>query len=73
VNTMLSEPIIMELGMNTMAPEPISMAYFINPFHQSECLYVYINIIARQQLSKNVTMVMSTYETVEEFVIPLYL
>jgi hypothetical protein len=24
-----------------MAPEPISTAYFINPSHQSVCLYVY--------------------------------
>jgi hypothetical protein len=65
---MLSEPIFMKLGMNIMAPEPISMAYFIDPFHQSGCLYMYINIIAKQQLSNNFTVVMSTYETVEELV-----
>jgi hypothetical protein len=28
-------------GMCVMATEPISMAYFINPSHQSVCLYVY--------------------------------
>jgi hypothetical protein len=27
--------------MYIIAPEPISTAYFINPFHQSVCLYVY--------------------------------
>jgi hypothetical protein len=31
----------MKLGMDIMAPEPISTAYFINPSHQSVCLYVY--------------------------------
>jgi hypothetical protein len=36
-----------------MAPEPISTAYFINPSHQSVCLYVYPPIVARQQLGKN--------------------
>jgi hypothetical protein len=29
------------------------MAYFINPFHQSVCLYVYPHIVARQRLGKN--------------------
>jgi hypothetical protein len=41
----MPEPIIMKLGTYIMAPEPISMAYFINPAHQP--------LIARQQLGKN--------------------
>jgi hypothetical protein len=31
----------MKLGMYIMVPEPISAAYFMNPSHQSVCLYVY--------------------------------
>jgi hypothetical protein len=42
----------MELFKYIMAPEPIWIAYFINPSHQSECLYVYSAIIARQWLNK---------------------
>jgi hypothetical protein len=38
-----------------MAPEPVSAAYFISPSHQSACLCVYVPIIARQRLGKNVT------------------
>jgi hypothetical protein len=30
-----------KLGVYIMAPEPISMACFINPSRQSVCLYVY--------------------------------
>jgi hypothetical protein len=41
--------------MYIMAPEPISTAYFINPSHQSVCLYVYSPVVARQRLDKNVT------------------
>jgi hypothetical protein len=37
----MPEPIFMKPGMHIMAPEPISTAYFINPSHQSVCLYVY--------------------------------
>jgi hypothetical protein len=40
-----------ENGMYIMAPEHVSMAYFINPSHQS----VYPPIVARQQLGKNMT------------------
>jgi hypothetical protein len=36
------------------APEPISTAYFINPSHQSACLYAYPPIVARQRLGKSV-------------------
>jgi hypothetical protein len=48
------EPIFMKLGI--MAPEPISMAYFINLSHQ----YVYPPIVARQRLGKNVTATTNT-------------
>jgi hypothetical protein len=41
--------------MYVMVPEPISTAYFINPAHQSVCLYVYPLIVARQRLGKTVT------------------
>jgi hypothetical protein len=42
-NFWMSEPVFMKLGMYEyiIAPEPISTAYFINPSHQSTCLYVY--------------------------------
>jgi hypothetical protein len=43
------EPVFMKLGI--MAPEPISMPYFINLSH----LYVYPPIVARQRLGQNVT------------------
>jgi hypothetical protein len=48
-----------------MAPEPISTAYFINPSHQSVCLYVYPPIVARQRLGKNVTAATNTQATIE--------
>jgi hypothetical protein len=49
-----------------MAPEPISTAYFINPSHQSVCLYVNLPIVARQELGKNVTAATNTHATIEE-------
>jgi hypothetical protein len=74
----MGEPIFMKFGMYIMAPEPISTAYFINPSHQSACLYVYLllfvwqrlgknpPIVARQWLRKNITPVMNTQPTKEE-------
>jgi hypothetical protein len=68
----------MKLGVCIMAPEPISVAYFLNPSHQSVCLYVYPPVIARQWLSKNppiiarerlgknVTAAVNTHATIEE-------
>jgi hypothetical protein len=53
----------MKLGMNIMAPGPISTAYFINASHKSVCLYVYI---ARQRLGKNITAATNTRVTIEE-------
>jgi hypothetical protein len=52
---LMPEPIFLKLGMYIIAPESISTAYFINPSHQTVCLYVYPPIVARQRLGKNVT------------------
>jgi hypothetical protein len=62
----MPEPIFMKLGMYIMAPESISTAYFINPSHQSVCLYVYLLIVARQRLGKHATMATNTHTTIEE-------
>jgi hypothetical protein len=51
----MPEPMFIKLGMCIMAPEPISMAYFINPSHQSVCLHMYPLISAKQRLGENVT------------------
>jgi hypothetical protein len=61
----MSEPILMKLGMYTMAPSPISMAYFINR-SISLCLYVYLPIVIRQQPGKNVTAATKTQATMQE-------
>jgi hypothetical protein len=60
INFWMAEPVFMQLGMYIMAPEPISTAYFINPCHQSVCLYVYLFIVARQRLGKNVSAATNT-------------
>jgi hypothetical protein len=64
VDSNCNKAIFIKLGMYIMAPEPISMAYFINPSHQSVCLYVYPPIIARQQLGKNISRAMNTLATI---------
>jgi hypothetical protein len=56
----------MKLGMYITAPEPISTAYFIDPFRESVCLYVYPFIVARQRLGKNITVATNTQATIEE-------
>jgi hypothetical protein len=66
INFLMSELVFMKLGMYIMAPEPVSLAYFINPSHQSLCPYVYPPIVARQQLDKNVTVATNTHVTIEE-------
>jgi hypothetical protein len=43
-----------------MASEPILTVYFINPSHQSVCLYVYPLIVAGQMISKHVTTATNT-------------
>jgi hypothetical protein len=50
----MPEPIVMKLGMYIIALEFISTADFINPTHQSVCLYVYLRITARQRLCKDI-------------------
>jgi hypothetical protein len=50
----MAEPVIMKLGMYILAPEHSTTACFINPSHQSLCLYVYPPIVAGQQLGKHV-------------------
>jgi hypothetical protein len=54
------EQICMKLGMYVMAREPNSTVYFINPSHQSLCLYVYSYIVTRQRLGKHVPTTMNT-------------
>jgi hypothetical protein len=44
INFRKPKRIFMKLGMYIMAPEPISVAYLINPSHQSVCLCVYCSI-----------------------------
>jgi hypothetical protein len=63
----------MKLGLYIMTPEPISAACFINPSHQSVCLYVYPSIVARQQYCKNVTAATNTHETIEKLLKVFYL
>jgi hypothetical protein len=46
----MPEPVVMKLGLYIMAPGPISTAYFINPSHQSVCLYVYPRLFWAGQL-----------------------
>jgi hypothetical protein len=40
INFWVPEPVFTKLDVYIMAPEPISAAYFINPSHQSVCLYI---------------------------------
>jgi hypothetical protein len=61
INFWMPEHMFMKLGMYIVAPELISAAYFINPSHQSVCLYVYPSTFARQGLSKNVNMATNTH------------
>jgi hypothetical protein len=46
ISFLMPEPIFMKLGMYIMALEPSSMAYYINPFHQSASMYVYPPTVA---------------------------
>jgi hypothetical protein len=48
-----------------MAHEPISTAYFINPFHQSVWLYVYLLSVLGNGSVKSVTAITNTHATIE--------
>jgi hypothetical protein len=61
VNFWVPQPIFMKISVYIMAPEPIPMAYFINPSHRSMCLHVYLPIAAKQRLGKNVTAATNTH------------
>jgi hypothetical protein len=61
INFWMREPIFMKLGMYIIAPEPISTAYFINPSHQSVCLYVYPLIVAKQRLGRRILAATNTH------------
>jgi hypothetical protein len=41
INFWMPEPIFMKRGMYNMAPDPISMTYFINPSNHFVSVYVY--------------------------------
>jgi hypothetical protein len=56
----MAEPVFMKLDIYIMAHEPISVAYFISPSHQSVCLYVYPLSLHRQPLSRNVIAATNT-------------
>jgi hypothetical protein len=62
INVWKPEQIYTKSGMYIMAPDHI----FLNPAHQSVCLYVYPPVVASQRLGKNVTATTNTYATVEE-------
>jgi hypothetical protein len=66
INFWMPEPIFMKLGVYIMTPEPILTAYFINPSHESVCLYVYSPIVVTQRLSKNVTVATNIHAKIEE-------
>jgi hypothetical protein len=66
INFWMPPPIFMKLGTYIIAPEPIWTAYFINPSHQSVCLYGNPSIVARQRLCKNNTAATKTHATIEE-------
>jgi hypothetical protein len=66
INFRMAEPILMKLGMYIMTPEPTSTGCFINPFHQSVCLYIQPIITVRQRPGKNVTATTNTHAMIEE-------
>jgi hypothetical protein len=64
----IPSPILLsKLCTYIMTLEPISTAHFINPSHQSVCLYVYPPMVPRQRLGKNVTAATNTHATIEEY------
>jgi hypothetical protein len=60
INLLMPEPIFMKLSNYIMAPEPISVAYYLNPSHQSVYLCVCVcipPIVARRRLGWHVPAV----------------
>jgi hypothetical protein len=62
----MPQPIFVKLGMYVMAHEHSSIVYFMNPSHQSVCLYMYPRIVARQRLGKNFTAETNKNTTIGE-------
>jgi hypothetical protein len=63
INFWIPEPIFMKLCIYILTLELIWTAYFINPSHQSVCLYRICTPLSRQRLGKNVTAATNTHET----------
>jgi hypothetical protein len=57
---------LMRLVIRTMAPEPTTTAYLINPSHQFVCLYVHLSMVSRRRLYKKITAAANTHATIEE-------
>jgi hypothetical protein len=53
---LLAELVFMKFGMYIMVHRPIQRTYSKKPHHQSICLCMYLPIVAKQRLCKNVTM-----------------
>jgi hypothetical protein len=51
--------------MYIMAPESISTAYLINPYHKSVCLYVHPLVIVWQRLGTHVPAATNSQATIE--------
>jgi hypothetical protein len=65
INLWMVEPVFMKLGMYIMAHESISATYFINPSHQSVCLYVYPPTVSGHWFRINVTSATNSHATIE--------
>jgi hypothetical protein len=59
----MAELNFMKLDIYIMAPETISTAYFISS--PPVCIYVYLSIVARQRLGKNVAEATNIHTTEE--------
>jgi hypothetical protein len=62
----------LKFDMYIMAPDPILIAYFINPSLQSVCLYVYPHGVARQWLGESIIAAMNIRLPVEELLDELF-
>jgi hypothetical protein len=52
----------MKIDLYMIALQAITTAYFINPSHQSVCLWVQPLIVAKQKLGKHVPAAMYTQQ-----------